>query len=453
MMSGIRILGSVLLSAVLASGVARGQDRQVAITVYNNDLGLVKDVRLLEVDRGTSEVSFTEVASRIDPTSVRFGVEGGGVEVLEQNYEYDLVSTSKLLEKALDGRVEVYTEGDHLFEGTLLAVDQAHIVLRRDDGRGVNVVGREQVVHVALPDLAEGLVTRPTLRWLLEAERAGERRVEVAYLTGGIRWHAEYVGVVDKDDRALDFSGWVSVDNQSGVTYPEAELKLVAGEVRRVTPEVPVPRMAEAEWGAGKAGFEEEAFFEYHLYTLPRPTTLGDRQMKQITLFPATEAKVTKRFRYDGARYPDQVRVELEMVNDRASGLGMALPAGKVRIYKRDRSGSLQFIGEDRIRHTPRDEKVDLYIGNAFDIVGQRTVTESRRITDRIREEVVEISLRNHKDDAVEVIVTEHLWGDWRVVTSSHDYEKMDAYTLEFPVEVKADEEVKVIYTARIGRM
>lgn len=440
----------------LAAGPVWSEERTVAVTVYNNDLGLVKDVREVRLEEGRSELAFTDVASRIDATSVRFSIEEGDAQVLEQNYEYDLVSTSKLLEKALDGRVEVYTEEDRLFDGTLLAVDPDHVVLRKDDaGGGINVVGREQVVHVALPDLVEGLVTRPTLKWLLDVGRGGKRRVEVDYLTGGIQWHAEYVGVVDEDDRSLDFSGWVSIDNKSGATYEDAELKLVAGEVRRVRPERPVPvlEIQGMKVPAAKAGFEEEAFFEYHLYSLPRRTTVRDRQIKQITLFPATQAKVTKKFRYDGARYPKQVRVELELKNDKASGLGMALPAGTARIYKRDSEGSLQFIGEDRIRHTPRDEKLDLYIGNAFDIVGERIVVQSRRITDRLREEAYEISLRNHKEDRVEVIVVEHLWGDWRITDSSHAYEKKDAQTVEFTVDVGPDEEVKVTYTARIGRI
>jgi len=445
--------GVVLVMLCLVAGPAGADERKVSITVYNRDLGLVKDVRDVEVERGRTELSFTEVASRIDPTSVRFSIAGGGAEVLEQNYEYDLISTTKLLDKALDHRVEVYTEEDRFFDGILLAADHESLVLREAAG-GVNVVGREQVVHVSLPDLVEGLVMRPTLRWLLDVAASGERTVEIDYLTSGIQWHAEYVGVVDDDDRELDFSGWVSIDNQSGAAYPEAELKLVAGEVRRLQPERPVPRAAFAEMvDAAKVGFQEEAFFEYHLYTLPRPTTIRDRQTKQITLFPATETRVTKVFRYDGARDPRSVRVELQLKNDRDSGLGMALPAGTVRMYKRDRGGSLQFIGEDRIRHTPRDEQVDLYIGNAFDIVAERKVLESRRITDRVREESYEISVRNHKEEAADVVLVEHLRGDSRILDSSHAYEEKDAFTVEFPVNVGAGQEIKVTLTVRTGRV
>ncbi len=446
-------VGIVPLILCLAVGTAWCDKREVAITVYNNDLGLVKDVREMDIDKGISEISFTEVASRIDPTSVHLSIEGDAAAILEQNYEYDLISTSKLLEKALEGRIEVYTKEDQFFDGVLLAADAQHLVLRREDG-GINMVGREQVVHVALPDLIEGLVTRPTLKWLLSGNKSGKRSVEVAYLTTGIQWHAEYIGVVDDADRNLDFSGWVSVDNRSGTTYPDAELKLVAGDVRRVQPKRPVPKFDRtmAEAGVLEAGFAEEAFFEYHLYTLPRPTTIRDRQIKQITLFPATRAVVNKQFRYDGARHPRDVRVILEMKNDKESGLGMPLPAGTVRMYKRDLSGSLQFIGEDRIDHTPRNEEIDLYIGNAFDVVGERRVVESRRITDRVREETYEILLRNHKEEAVDIIVVEHFRRDWRILDSSHDYEKKDAYTVEFPIRVEADEEVKVTCRVRFGR-
>jgi hypothetical protein len=449
----MRTVTALALAACFAAGSAWADERDVAITVYNNDLGLVKDIREIEIEKGISEISFAEVASRIDPTSVHLSIEGGAAEVLEQNYEYDLISTSKLLEKALDGQIEVYTEDDRFFDGVLLASDSQNLVLKKEDG-GINVIGREQVVHVALPDLADGLVTRPTLKWLLSGRSSGEKAVEVDYLTGGIQWHAEYVGVVDDEDRNLDFSGWVSVDNKSGATYPDAELKLVAGDVRRVQPERPTLKRDFLEMAAptAEAGFQEEAFFEYHLYTLPRPTTIRDRQIKQITLFPSTTARITKKFKYDGSRHPKDVRVELELKNDKASGLGMALPAGKVRMYKRDSSGSLQFIGEDRIDHTPKDEKLDLYIGNAFDIVGERSVVESRRITDRAREETYEITLRNHKEDDVEVIVIEHLWGTWRILDSNFSYEEKDAFTVEFPIRVKSDEEVKLTYKVRLGR-
>ncbi len=446
-----RIAGIVFVFLCLTAAAAGAAERKLSVTVYNDDLGLVKDVRDVDIGKGRTELSFTDVAARIDPTSVRFAVEGGGVEVLEQNYEYDLISTSKLLDKALEHRIEVYTKEDHFFEGVLLAADQDYIVLRGGEG-GVNVVGREQVVHVALPDLVEGLVTRPTLRWMLDAGKSGKRPVEVDYMTAGIRWHAEYVGVADEDDRKIDFSGWVSIDNQSGATFPDAELKLVAGEVRRLQPARPAPRMTmEMDMAGAKAGFEEESFFEYHLYTLPRPTTIRDRQTKQITLFPPAETRVVKTFRYDGARDPKSVRINLEMKNDRASGLGMALPAGTVRMYKRDSSGSLQFIGEDGIGHTPLDEKVVLYIGNAFDVVGERKVLDSRRITDRVREESYEISIRNHKEQAADIVVVEHLWGDWRILESSHPYEKKDASTVEFPVSAKPGEEIKVTYRVRIG--
>jgi hypothetical protein len=450
-----RFMPGVLAILVLSSAAAAEEApsaRRISLTVYNTDLGLVKDVRDVEIDRGVTTLSFSEVASGIDPTSVHLSLDGA--EVLEQNYEYDLVSTAKLLEKALDRRVQVFTKEQGFFEGVLLSSDGQNLVLRKGEG-GIDVVSGDEVLHMSLPDLSEGLVTRPTLEWLLSSSRAGTRAVEVDYLTGGISWHAEYVGVSDANDRQVDLSGWVSIDNRSGATYPDAELKVVAGDVRRVQPAVPTFARADMrlEEAAGmKAGFEEEAFFEYHLYTLPRKTTVGDRQVKQITLFPPAVARVQKVFRYDGARDPKNVRITLELKNDEASGLGMPLPAGTVRLYKRDSGGSLQFIGEDRIDHTPRDEEVKLYIGNAFDVVGERRVVESRRVSDRVREETVEVLVRNHKKDAATVVIVEHLGGDWRILESTHEYQKKDAYTVEIPVTAKPDEEVKVTFTVRYGR-
>jgi len=436
--------------------VAVGEE--VAVTVYNENIGLVKDLREVSIPLGQSELDFKDVPSRIDPTSVHFvsKTAPGAVAILEQNYQYDLVSASKLLEKYVDNRVTVFTKQEKVFEGTLLSFDGQSLVLAPEGKQGpVTVVSMEQVRDISFPALPGGLITKPTLVWKLLSEKSGKHNVEVSYLTEGLDWHAEYVAVSDAKDESVRLNGWVSVDNRSGATYKDAKLKVVAGTIHRVTPPQMMPRKAmpyEADMmGAKAVGMEERPFFEYHLYSLPRTTTLANNEVKQISLFPEAQANAKKVFTYDGQQHPTEVRITLELVNSEAEGLGMPLPEGKVRVYKEDIDKSLEFVGEDAIKHTAKDEKLRLYLGNAFDVVGERTETSSRQITRTLREVTVEIKLRNHKAEAVDVTAVEHFWGDWKIVTSSHPPVKKDSRTAEFTVNVPKDKEVVVAYTVRIG--
>ena len=252
--------------------------------------------------------------------------------------------------------------------------------------------------------------------------------------------------------KRLELGGWVSIDNRSGATYRDARLKLVAGDVHRIAPQ-PVPveyrRTLEAAMGVGAPQFEEKAFFEYHLYTLIRPATVRDRQIKQLALFPNADVAVKKILTYDGNRDGTKVKVNLEFDNKKKNGLGIPLPEGKLRVYKMDQDESLEFNGEDLIDHTAKDEKVRVFLGNAFDVVGERRQTELKKITDRSREESYEIKLRNHKENAIEVLAVEHLWGDWKITQSTHEYRKKDARTVEFPLPVPKDGETILTYTVR----
>lgn len=446
---------AALLAALLLCAVSYGaQEETTAITVYNDDLGLVRQSRPITLARGRSTVDFVDVASQIDPTSVHLKslTDPDGLTVLEQNYEYDLVSTEKILRKYVDQPVQILAKGDKLHEGKLLGFSGDGVVLESGDGR-ITTLRSDVVENVVFPKLPEGLITRPTLVWLLECAQGGEHQIEIEYLTAGINWHAEYVAVVDRDEAAMELGAWVSLDNRSGATYRDARLKLVAGAVHRVEEAPQFTRLSKALGPEAEAlGFEEEAFFEYHLYTLPRPTTLKDNQIKQLALFPAARVQVTKSYHYDGARHGKQVKVTLRFVNSREAGLGLALPAGKVRTYKEDRDRSLQFIGEDRLEHTPKDEEVRLTLGDAFDVVGERRVTEHRQIAGRTWEDEIEVKLRNHKEEALTVVVTEHLWGDWSIRANTHPFLKKDARTVEFTVPVPREEEATLHYTVRQTR-
>jgi hypothetical protein len=424
----------------------------VQITIYNDNLALVKDTRDLTFERGRFELSFTDVASAIDPTSVAFTVteRPDAVTLLEQNYRYDLVSSEKVLQKFLDRPIQIITRQDKLHEGTLMSVDPNALTLQLADG-GIRIVNREQIADLSLARLPEGLITRPTLVWLLDADVDGSLPAEVRYLTHQINWHAEYVATVSADETALELAGWVSIDNKTGATYEDASIKLIAGDVHMVQPERKVrpDMMAMERMAAAAPSFEQKEFFEYHLYTLTRPSTLRDNEIKQLALFDPARVSAKKVFTYNGQRDDKKVRVTMEFENAEEAGLGMPLPKGKIRVMKADTDGSLEFVGEDRIDHTPKDEKVRVYLGNAFDVVGERKVMDHRRITDRISEDDIEISLRNHKSSDITVVVEERVWGDWTILNSSHAHRKKDANTAEWSVQVPRDGEVLLKFTVR----
>jgi hypothetical protein len=456
----------VVLSFVLGSwflGKPSPAYAEVSVTIYNQDLGLIKDVRELEFKKGKSIIKFTDVAAQIDPTSVHFKPVNPSdrVSILEQNYQYDLVSSTKILQKYVDKEIELFTKSAESsgqgksYKGKLLSYSNENVTLQEPEG-AIRIIRLDEVRDLYFPTLPEGLITKPTLVWLLDSQVSGKRKAEVSYLTSGINWHTEYVAVVDQKDQNLELAGWVSIDNRSGATYEEAKVKLIAGEVHRVREERIPPRLAKgyvAEMAAAPQ-FEEKAFFEYHLYTLLRPATIKDNEIKQVSLFPSTEVKVKKIFTYDGARYGDKVRVELEFKNSESEGLGMPLPQGKIRVYKEDVDKALEFVGEDKIDHTPKDEKVRVFLGNAFDIVGERQKTDFKKIRDDLTEESYQIKLRNHKEEKVEVVVVEHLYAytEWEIRESTHDYEKKDANTIEFKIHLDKDQEVVLDYTVRYFR-
>ncbi|MCX6641175.1 MAG: DUF4139 domain-containing protein [bacterium] len=431
---------------LLVAASALAQD--LSVTVYNQDLGLIREIRQVEVKKGAFTLEAADVAAQIDPTSVHLKLDG--VALLDQDFEYDLVSRDRLLERYLDQDIEVFTEKGDLFSGKLLSASGTQLILKSKEGQ-VQVISPDAVRDVRFGELPGGLRTRPTLVWSMIGDKAGKQSAELSYMTHGLNWHAEYVVVTPEKSDKLDVSSWVSIENNSGATYENAKLKLMAGEVQVIQPPGPFDGgrnrvFAEAQMAKGAQGFEEKPFFEYHLYTLARPATLKDRQTKQIALFePAT---VTSRREYVSTDGGD-VKVNLVFKNEKKAGLGIPLPAGKVRVYQKDSDGSLEFVGEDQIDHTPEDEEVRLTVGSAFDIKAEREMTDQRQVSDRVRDESYKISLRNHKKENVEIKVVEHAWGTWEILQSSHTYAKKNATTIEFTIPVEAGKEVILTYSVR----
>lgn len=436
---------SILALSLFVSAIAKPG---VSVTVYNQDLALIRDVREMDFAKGTGELLFRDVAALIDASSVHFNAQG--VTLLEQNFDYDLVSPDKLLEKYVDQNVEVITENGDLASGKLMSNAGQSIILQMNDGSLRSLLA-ESIQEVRFPKLPAGLITRPTLRWLVNSPAGGAREAEVSYLTGGMSWNADYVAVIDESNRA-DFSAWVTLNNNSGAPYRNAMLKLIAGEVHRA--QAPRPKFDRAYAAMemamdGGAQFSEKSFFEYHLYTLERPTDLLDRQTKQVSLFPDASVQNRRIYEYDYSRSTDRVSVSLEFLNSKDNQLGIPLPAGRVRVFQRDDDGSQEFIGEDNIEHTPRDEKVRLTIGNAFDIAVERVQKEYRRISDRVSEQDIEVKLRNRKKETVTIVVVDQAWGDWEITKSSLPVRKVSASKFEFDVEARPDQEVVLTYTIR----
>ncbi len=473
------LAASSLRAQPLTTSTAESQDG-VSLTVYNQNFAVVREVRPLTLRRGMNLVRFEDVAAQIDPTSLALKAlsDPDAVLVQEQNYQYDLISHVTLLDKSVGERIRIRQTlpggGVETVEGTLLSQPGQGTIIQLDDGR-VLINPSGQIELAALP---EGLISRPSLLWKVEATHSATYPTEVPYLTGGVHWEATYSAVIDEAEDAVDLSGWVTLTNTSGTTYRDAGLQLMAGDVRRVQEEMYFdgyerPIIQRDVIGAPRVvgpNFGEASFFEYHLYTLDGRTTIAQNETKQLALLAAGGVGVRRRLAFDphrrtnddgvlysndyranqgGSTQESKVNVILEVANTEANQLGMPLPKGKVRLYKSDERGNLQFLGEDLIDHTPRNEDVRLYVGDAFDVVGTRTVKAERRPNPRIVERDVEVSIRNRKEVAAEVFVVERGFAVWEVLDASHGFTRLDAHTAEAPVTVGPDEEVTLTYTTR----
>ncbi len=454
------LLSTTPLAVAAPLAITHETQRDVMVTIYNGNLGLVKDVREVRLPAGTSEVQFVDVAAQIDPTTVHLKslTDPAGLKILEQNYEYDLLSSQKLMEKYVGRKVRLYQSAGSYLEATLLSTN----------GPVYDINGQIHMGHygnVVLPALPENLVSKPTLVWLLRNAVATPQRIEASYLSGGITWKADYVMVLNAADDRADLTGWVTIDNRSGATYGNAALKLVAGDVNRAKDPGRAGVLELASKAASPADarreFVSEGFFEYHLYTLDGRTTIKDNQTKQLALMTAAGVPVEKHLTYYGAQdyYRTQsgvpisnqkVSVLIEVTNSQANRLGVPLPKGKVRVYKADQGGSQQFVGEDWIDHTPTDERIKIKMGQAFDVVGERTQRDWRRLAGNLYEVEWEIVLRNHKKEDVTVTVIELVPGDWEVLRSTHAHEKIEAHTLRYQIPVPKEGATKLTYRVRI---
>ncbi|MBK8022735.1 MAG: DUF4139 domain-containing protein [Chloroflexi bacterium] len=476
----LRKIAVVALAVMLVAGSISAQEDAegpmkdgVSLAIYNQGTALVQDRRTFTFTPGDNTINFTDVAAGIDATSVTFVslTDPTGTIVMEQNFVFDLVNSGALLQRYLDQTIEIVAEDGTQFRGQLLSGRNGEIILRTEDGQ-VIVIGLDKVRDLRFPELPGGLITRPTLRWLVQSVAGGEQQVKLTYLTSGLNWTADYNILLANDERSLDLNGWVTLTNQSGAAYTDAQVKLIAGDVNRLPEPEMMARMADGIAYAAAAPqeqVEQRDFSQYKLYEITRPVTVGMNETKQVEFVSGADIGANSIFVYDssqpfynyGSPLIDQyygqsgitdVGFYLEFSTGEESGLDAALPAGRVRVYQEDTDGAALLIGENAIDHTAKGEDVRIYLGNAFDLVGERIQTNYNLIARNVLEETYEIHLRNRKEDqAVEIRVPEHLfrWTNWQIVASSMDYTQTNSSTIEFRPTVQPGQETVITYTVR----
>ncbi len=440
----------------------------LAVTVYNSNIALVRDVRQLTLPPGSFRLKFMDIAATVNPATVHFRslTDPAKLGVLEQNYEYDLLEPAKLLHKYVGKEVTLIRT---TLENGTTKREEIKATLLSDNNGQVWKIGNDIVTGgygegYRFPEVPANLYERPTLLMSLENSGARKQQIETSYLATNLSWNADYVLTVTRDDKAADLDGWVTLTNNSGTAFRNAKLQLVAGELNRIQPvgdrlmrmeAMNAPALAKAQQ------FQQEGFSEYHLYSLGRRTSVEDKETKQISLLQGTNVPVNKVFVVNGQNYyyrsqqnpgsplKDPVMVYYKFKNEEKAGLGMPLPAGNVRVYQKDSRGGLLFVGEDRIEHTPKDENVTIHIGNAFDVVAERKQTDYKRIDTHTWEMEYEITLRNHKDSAITVELNEPIGGDWEMLSSSYKFTKTAAFAAQFLVPVEKDGTAVVKYRIR----
>lgn len=456
----LAVLAALSLPAA-AETVSRAEDREaVAVTIYNDSLALIKEVRRIPFARGANAIALRDVSAKMRPETASLrALSGAGLRLVEQNFDFDLLTPQKLLEKYVGRSVTVIkthpATGAETREQAEVLAANGGVVLKYADRIETGVPG-----HIAYGAIPPNLRDRPTLVVRLESAVAGRQAAELSYLSGGLSWRADYVAELSGDESKLDLAGWVTLTNQSGAGYENARLQLVAGDVNRVRDEMRAPQFAAKVMAAPAAEMAREQLFEYHLYSLDRPTTILDNQTKQVALLSAAAVPLRKEYRLAGqdwyyrGRQADlghrhKVAVFVEFDN-KDGALGVPLPKGIVRVYKKDSRGNALFIGEDRIDHTARNETVRLKLGDAFDVKAARKQTAFRKIADKTYESAFSIEIANAKDAPVTVKVVEPVPGDWEMLAESHSHTRGDAHSAVWQVAVPARSRATLEYTVRM---
>jgi hypothetical protein len=428
------------------------------VTVYNSNIAMIRDVRQLTLPTGEFRLKFMDIAATVNPATVHFRSinEPQKLDVVEQNYEYDLLEPAKLFHKYVGKEVTLIRVSQE--SGTTKREEVKATLLSDNNGYvwkiGNDIVTGGYAESYRFPEVPANLYDRPTLLMSLENSGGRKQQVEASYLANGLSWNADYVLTVGRDEKDGDLDGWVTLTNNSGTAFHHARLQLAAGDLNRVAPP-PMPAaksmVMRESVNAAAAQFQQENFSEYHLYTLGRKTSVEDKESKQISLLQGSGVPVEKHFVVNGQSYyyrnsqapgapiKDPVQVFYKFKNEEKSGLGLPLPAGNIRVYQKDSKGGILFAGEDHIDHTPKDEMVSVHVGNAFDVVSERKQTDYKRIDNKTWQMEYEITIRNHKDMPITVEVNEPIGGSWEMLSHSYDFKKTGAFAAQFTVPVPKD--------------
>lgn len=459
------------LSIAMANETRSRSDEQqnIAVTIYNNDLALVKDQRKIKLQTATSYLAWRDVSAQIRPETAFLRSLNGSLSVLEQNFEYDLLTPQKMLEKYVGKFVSIISTnpatGVETKEQAQVLAANNGVILKIGDRIETSIPGR-----IVYSDVPENLRDRPTLVMQLNNKSSSEQNLELSYLTGGLAWKADYVAELSLNDDKLDLSGWVTLSNTSGATYRDAKLQLVAGDINRVYEQHPMmmessTRMKTMDMIA-EAPMAQESLLEYHLYTLERPTTIAENQTKQVALLSATGVPVRKEMLLKGADYYYQssygdlgqklkVGIFVEFENKESAKLGMPLPKGIMRVYKKDSAGNAQFVGEDNIEHTPKNESIKLKLGEAFDVTADKKQTDFKKLPNPAKgnsafESAYEIVLKNAKKERVTVTVQEPIPGEWKILNSSHPSVKATSNTAVWKIDIPAEGKTSLTYRVQV---
>ena len=418
------------------------------VTIYNNNLALIRNTPIIDLEKGNTEFTIHGVSAKIDPTSVHLEFQGAeNVDILEMNFLYDLVSSSKIFRKYTGKQIIYHLEDGTELQGRLLNYSGGDLILEEPDGE-IRITSTRHIRDYKFPDLPGGLITVPTLQWKIDSRSAGRKEAELSYLTKGMSWHAEYVLVLAENDTDFSLSSWISLDNQSGASYEKAKVKLIAGDIHRA----PQPETARRVMLARQAQDQEvqqREIFDYHLYEISRKVDIADKEIKQIALFDNIAAQAEKKYIFKNSAYnsseESSLSIKLFINNTQENNLGIPLPKGKVRMFKEDADSSLQLIGEDRIPHTGKKDEIELTAGKAFDVKGKRTIINREKYR---QEEIitVQIELYNRTDHSATIEVQEEHHGDWHIKSSSSEYQKKSNSLLVFPVTLQGNQEKTIKY-------
>ncbi|MFO7897410.1 MAG: DUF4139 domain-containing protein [Candidatus Cloacimonadales bacterium] len=440
------------LTIIFVSALTAQKSDQV--TIYNDNFSLIRAQLDLKLQKGLQDYFYDNIPSTIDAKSVILSSDHNALQIVAQNYEFDLANAEQIMQKYIGEEVIVQTEEDYTLQGVLQFSQSSTLGILENDTEKLILINRSSIRNITLAKLPDNFYLKPTLRWQLAAPKTADYQAEISYLCDGLSWDVDYNCVWNPQQKNLLLNAWVTIKNYSGKAFADVKLKLIAGEVNRVRDyyqgrgsERGVDTVAMMAKSAPE--FSEKAFHDFHLYTLDQNVSIANKQIKQLQLFPMKDVEAASKYVY--RTHGSKIQSMIVFQNDKKSGLNLPLPAGRLKIYQQDEAdGSLEFIGEDSINHTPTNEEVEVTTGNAFDLSGKTVVIDSKQIDRRTRQQKLSVTLNNQSKETKQIEVLHSISGDWEIFDNNMDYEKLSAYQIKFIVNVKAGAELELVWTERI---